>query len=95
MTKKLQQRGESMKCALCQSTMKDYESNSPKPFVFDCGWGRVCRDCNDFVSAARFFARTKEQAEYIQALLEMAFHLRQAKKEAMKHFEELKKQQEE
>ena len=79
-----------MKCALCQSTMKDYESNNPEPFVFDGGWGRVCRDCNDFVSATRFFARTQEQAQYIQSLLEMAFHLRQARKESMFHLEALR-----
>jgi hypothetical protein len=84
-----------MNCAFCQSPMKDYESNNPKPFVFYGGEGRVCRGCDDFVSATRFFARTQEQVEYIQALLEMSFHLRQARKESMKHFEELKKQQEE
>ena len=84
-----------MNCPLCQSTMRDYESNSPKPFVFDGGVGRVCRDCDDFVSATRFFARTQEQVQYIQSLLEMAFHVRQAKKESMKNFEEWKKQQEE
>ena len=74
-----------MNCAFCQTTMKVYESNSPAPFVFDGESDRVCRDCDDFVSAARFFARTQEQAQYIQSLLEMAFHQRETRKESMKH----------
>lgn len=84
-----------MNCAFCQSPMKDYESNNPAPFVFYGEEWRVCRDCDDFVSAARFFGITQEQTQYIQSFLEMAFHLRQAKKESMKHFEEWEKQQEE
>jgi len=84
-----------MNCAFCESPMKDYESNNPRPFIFYEESSRVCRDCDDFVSATRLFARTGEQVEYIQAILTMAFSLRLAKKESMKEFEEWKKQQEE
>lgn len=84
-----------MNCAFCESPMKDYESNSPRPFIFDEEPNRVCRDCNDFVTATRIFARTEKQVEYIQAILTMAFSLRLARKESMKHFEKLKKQPEE
>ena len=68
--------------------MAEHESNSPIPFVLD---DRVCRDCDDFVSATRLFCRTEEQVDFIQSVLTMAFGLRSARKESKKHFEELNK----
>jgi len=84
-----------MNCAFCQSPMKDHESNNPAPFIFDEDSNRVCRNCNDFVTATRFFAKTREQVEHIQVILAMAFSLRLVRKESMKQFKELLKQQEE
>ena len=81
-----------MNCGFCGTIMAKHESNSPIPFVLD---NRVCRDCDDFVSATRFFCRTEEQVDFIQSVLTMAFSLRNAKKESKKHFEELNKLKEE
>ena len=81
-----------MNCGMCGTTMAEHESNSPLPFVLD---DRVCRDCDDFVSATRLFCKTGEQVKFVQELLMMAYAFKGARKESMKFFEELKKQQEE
>lgn len=81
-----------MNCGMCGTSMAEHESNSPIPFVLD---DRVCRDCDDFVSATRLFCRTEEQVEFVQNLLMMAFGLREARKESMKAFEEMIKLKEE
>jgi hypothetical protein len=43
-------------CALCGSKMKEWESNNPQPLLEDFN-DRVCRDCNDYVTATRIILR--------------------------------------
>jgi hypothetical protein len=43
-------------CAICQNKMKEWESNNPQPLLEDFN-DRVCRDCNDYVTATRFTLR--------------------------------------
>jgi len=84
-----------LNCGMCGTTMAEHESNNPLPFVLDDIDDRVCRDCDDFVSATRLLCRTEEQVEFVQNLLIMALLLKKARKESKKAFEELNKQTEE
>ena len=82
-------------CAFCDEVMQDYESNNPDPFIFESGYDRVCRDCDNFVSATRMLCTTEEQVSFIQNLLMMSFSLKKARKKSMEIFEEMNKQKEE
>ena len=82
-----------MKCAICDEEMKDYESNNPYPLLTGEN-ERVCRDCNDFVTASRiyFMGADKDSKKILCAnitnVLKMGFSLKRSREEYMKKMEE-------
>ena len=81
-----------MNCAMCDNIMLDYQSNNPHPFVLD---GRVCIDCNGFVTSTRLIAKTIEDVKLIQSVLLTAFMFRKTQELARKALIELKGSEEE
>ena len=57
-------------CAICGSKMKEWESNNPQPLLEDFN-DRVCRDCNDYVTATRIILR----GAYIKFDVETTRHI--------------------
>ena len=47
---------EVIRCSLCGCSMKKWESNNPQPILVDAN-DRVCRNCNDYVTATRLVLR--------------------------------------
>tara|TARA_R100001509_G_scaffold148046_1_gene105638 strand:- start:162 stop:425 length:264 start_codon:yes stop_codon:yes gene_type:complete len=47
---------EEIQCKICECKMKKHESNMPQPLLEDSN-DRVCRDCNDYVTAFRIIFR--------------------------------------
>ena len=82
-----------MKCAICDEEMKDYESNNPYPLLTGKN-ERVCRDCNDFVTASRIYFRGADEdskqilCANITNVLKMGFSLKRSREEFMKRMEE-------
>ena len=84
-----------IECKICNSKMKEYESNNPQPLL-DSFEDRVCRDCNDFVTASRLYLHgTKLDPHTIQhtfnvvaGIMQMAYSLKGSREQLMK--EELK-----
>ena len=80
-----------MKCAICDEEMKDYESNNPYPLLTGEN-ERVCRDCNDFVTASRiyFMGADKDSKKILCAnianVLKMGFSLKRSREEYMKRW---------
>ncbi len=75
-----------MECKLCKKEMESWESNNPEPLMENIDENRVCRDCNNFVTATRMsFALSRihpEDANVIchtlQSILSLAFSLKNA-----------------
>jgi len=78
-----------MKCKLCKKGMKFRESNNPEPLMENIDENRVCRDCNNFVTATRMsFALSRihpEDANVICStltnILSMGFSFKNATKQ--------------
>jgi hypothetical protein len=43
-------------CKICNTEMEEHESNNPQPLLPNFE-DRVCRDCNDYVTASRIVLR--------------------------------------
>tara|TARA_R100000329_G_scaffold28308_1_gene26237 strand:+ start:250 stop:522 length:273 start_codon:yes stop_codon:yes gene_type:complete len=75
-------------CALCGSKMKEWESNNPQPLLEDFN-DRVCRDCNDYVTATRFILRgadvetTRHICDVIANVMRMASGLKRGRESWM------------
>jgi len=71
-------------CALCGSKMKEWESNNPQPLLEDFN-DRVCRDCNDYVTATRIILRgadvetTRYICNIIAEIMQMASALNRSR----------------
>ena len=71
-------------CALCGNKMKEYESNNPQPLLEDFN-DRVCRDCNDYVTATRIILRgadvetTRYICNVIAEIMQMASALKRSR----------------
>jgi hypothetical protein len=82
-----------IECALCGCEMKEWESNNPQPLLPDME-DRVCRDCNDYVTASRIILRgaDRETLEHIcniiAGIISMASGLRKGRESWMKKMEE-------
>jgi hypothetical protein len=71
---------------MCNDEMEYFESNNPEPLMENIDENRVCRDCNDFVTATRFVVRSRADAKLIFQVLSTAFSLRVSRKQAMDYF---------
>ena len=45
-----------IQCAICANEMREWEGNNPQPLLSDIA-DRVCRNCNDYVTATRLILR--------------------------------------
>ena len=75
-----------MKCKICEDEMEYFESNNPEPLLENTEENRVCRDCNDFVTATRLVAKDLAETNLIWAVLSTAFSLRLTRKQAIEQF---------
>jgi len=84
-----------IKCKLCEVEMKEFEGNNPQPLLENFE-DRVCRDCNDYVTASRILLRglDREYNEWVCALIssvmKMASSLKQSRLGAYEYLKELK-----
>lgn len=81
-----------MECALCGEEMEDYQSNNPYPFVTKDD-GRVCIDCDDFVTAIRIHgAMTGLGIHTVQNIITTAFGMRKARIQSMEYFKKMEEE---
>ena len=70
-----------IKCKLCEVEMKEFEGNNPQPLLENFK-DRVCRDCNDYVTAIRILFRGLDREEHyrvcsvIESVMRMAGSLK-------------------
>jgi|GEM_PF-4855626 len=80
-------------CALCGSEMKEFESNNPQP-ILEKSEDRVCRDCNDYVTAARMILMrtdmetTRIICDVIANVIQMGSNLKASREMHMQMMEE-------
>tara|TARA_R110002167_G_scaffold232182_1_gene437433 strand:- start:484 stop:750 length:267 start_codon:yes stop_codon:yes gene_type:complete len=83
-----------IECKICNNKMKEYESNNPQPLLenFD---DRVCRDCNDFVTASRIclpnihhIHTPQHLCDVIVAIMRTAYSFRKGRERWIKEEEE-------
>jgi len=86
-----------IECKLCNEKMMEFESNNPQPLLENFE-DRVCRDCNDYVTASRILLRgvvPKDSHEWVCALvagvIQMGNSLKQSRLQA---YEQLKEREE-
>ena len=78
-----------IECKICISKMKEYESNNPQPLLSNFE-DRVCRDCNDFVTASRLYLRsadphtTQHICDLVVGIMQMAYSLKGSREQLMK-----------
>jgi|TARA_R100000030_G_scaffold77390_1_gene60272 hypothetical protein len=78
-----------IKCKLCEVEMKEFEGNNPQPLLADFE-DRVCRDCNDYVTATRLLLRSLDPYEhelvcfYIASVMKTASSLKRSRLKAYK-----------
>jgi len=73
--------------------MEDYQSNNPYPFVTKDD-GRVCIDCNDFVTAIRIHgAMTGLGIDTVQNIITTAFGMRKARIQSMEYFKKMEEEE--
>lgn len=84
-----------IECKLCNEKMMEFESNNPQPLLYNFE-DRVCKDCNDYVSAVRILLRgIKPKAEHewvcaiIASVIQMANSLKQSRLSAYEKLKEL------
>ena len=82
-----------IECKICNSKMKEFESNNPQPLLPDFN-DRVCRECNDYVTASRLVLRGMEphslevMGTFIVQIMGMATSLKRSREQHMKQMEE-------
>jgi len=80
-------------CKLCNKEMEEYEGNNPQPLLPNFE-DRVCRDCNNFVTATRMYMmgyspETQELlAKLIGQIMQTAYSLGRVHEEWKKTREE-------
>ena len=85
-----------IKCKLCEVEMKEFEGNNPQPLLENFE-DRVCRDCNDYVTATRLLLRSLDPYEhelvcfYIASVMKTASSLKRSRLQAYEQLKELKK----
>ena len=85
-----------IKCKLCEVEMKEFESNNPQPLLENFE-DRVCRDCNDYVSASRILLRGLDREAHegvcsiIASVMQMASSLKRSRLQAYEQLKELNK----
>ena len=59
-----------IECKICKSEMREYEGNNPQPLLSDFE-DRVCRNCNDYVTASRLVFRgiNSQSIEIIRGII--------------------------
>jgi hypothetical protein len=73
-----------IKCKLCEVEMKEIEGNNPQPLLENFE-DRVCRDCNDYVTATRLTLRgldhetMRRVCDIITSVMQMANSLKQSR----------------
>lgn len=84
-----------IKCKLCEVEMKEFEGNNPQPLLANFE-DRVCRDCNDYVTATRLLLRNVSEIEYdlvcfyIASVMKTASSLKRSRLKAFEQLKELK-----
>ena len=84
-----------IKCKLCEVEMKEFEGNNPQPLLEDFE-DRVCRDCNDYVTASRILLRGLDREPHegvcsiIASVMQMASSLKRNRLKAYEQLKELK-----
>jgi len=84
-----------IECKLCNEKMMEFEGNNPQPLLEDFE-DRVCRDCNDFVTASRISLRGLDREAHkgvcsiIASVIQMANSLKQSRLQAYEQLKELK-----
>ena len=82
-----------IKCKLCEVEMKEFEGNNPQPLLENFE-DRVCRDCNDYVTASRILLRgikPKEEHEWVCAMIARVIQTASSlKRSRLKNYEQLK-----
>jgi len=82
-----------IECKICKWEMKEWESNNPQPLLPDMD-DRVCRDCNDYVTATRIILRGAEEESarpiynIIVNIMSMASGLKKSREHWLKQMEE-------
>ena len=82
-----------IECKICNNKMKEFESNNPQPLLSDMD-DRVCRDCNDYVTASRLVLRGMEpltlevMGGFIVIFMRMAHSLKNSREQYIKQMEE-------
>mgnify|MGYP003652507219 CR=1 FL=1 len=82
-----------IQCAICTNEMREWEGNNPQPLLPDME-DKVCRDCNDFVTALRLVLRGTDNetmrgySEVIVSIMSLASGLKKARKMHMQMMEE-------
>ena len=82
-----------IECAICGCKMKEWESNNPQPLLPNME-DRVCRDCNDYVTASRITLRGADQetlghiCNIIVSIMSMASGLKKSREHWLKKMEE-------
>ena len=82
-----------IECKICGCKMKEWESNNPQPLLPNFS-DRVCRDCNDYVTASRLVLRGMEPSSIevmgsiIVQIMGMASSLKRSREMYMKRMEE-------
>jgi hypothetical protein len=83
-----------IECKICNEKMMEFESNNPQPLLEDFG-DRVCRDCNDYVTAVRILFRNipyedhKHISNIILNVMKMANSLKRSRLDAHYMYKEL------
>ena len=78
-----------IECKICNNKMKEYEGNNPQPLL-ESFEDRVCRDCNDFVTASRLYLRsadphtTQHICDLVVGIMQMAYSLKGSREQLMK-----------
>ena len=83
-----------IECKLCNEKMMEFESNNPQPLLENFE-DRVCRDCNDYVSASRILLRGLDREAHegvcsmIASVIQMASSLKRSRLKAYEQLKEL------
>lgn len=81
-------------CKICNTEMEEHESNNPQPLLPNFE-DRVCRDCDDYVTASRIVLRgaDNETLEYIcnvvVGIMRYATALKKSREICLEQMEEL------
>lgn len=60
-------------CKICNTKMEEHESNNPQPLLPNFE-DRVCRDCNDYVTASRIVLREADN-ETLEHICNAVVHI--------------------